>query len=167
MASSDSSKPGKTLESSEGSEELEDGGGSCELQDPAKEGEEASELTDEGHGGERASHLAEFGDERTPARVAKDIGNEGEEARDDVEELLEPSRSTEPEKLLKGLDDGGKCLNEGRSDAALSQDFEDAGKGWAEAGRDVFAYFVHEDKLHAPANAIALRRALGIDLPGD
>ena len=40
-------------------------------------------------------------------------------------------------------------------------------KGWAEAGRDVFAYFVHEDKLHAPANAIALRRALGIDLPGD
>jgi uncharacterized protein YecE (DUF72 family) len=40
-------------------------------------------------------------------------------------------------------------------------------RGWADAGRDVFAYFVHEDKLHAPANAIALRQAAGITLPGD
>lgn len=40
-------------------------------------------------------------------------------------------------------------------------------KTWAEAGKDVFAYFVHEDKLHAPANAIALRQAAGISLPGD
>lgn len=39
--------------------------------------------------------------------------------------------------------------------------------GWSQAGKDVFAYFVHEDKLHAPANAIALRQALGISLPGD
>ncbi|MFC3703965.1 DUF72 domain-containing protein [Devosia honganensis] len=39
--------------------------------------------------------------------------------------------------------------------------------GWRDAGHDVFAYFVHEDKLHAPANAIALRRALGIALPDD
>lgn len=39
--------------------------------------------------------------------------------------------------------------------------------GWRDAGRDVFAYFVHEDKLHAPANAIALRQALGITLPDD
>jgi len=39
--------------------------------------------------------------------------------------------------------------------------------GWTAAGTDVFAYFVHEDKLHAPANAIALRQALGISLPGD
>ncbi len=39
--------------------------------------------------------------------------------------------------------------------------------GWRDAGHDVYAYFVHEDKLHAPANAIALRRALGITLPGD
>lgn len=38
---------------------------------------------------------------------------------------------------------------------------------WSADGRDVFAYFVHEDKLHAPANAIALRKALGITLPGD
>ncbi|MDB5530438.1 MAG: hypothetical protein JWR51_3541 [Devosia sp.] len=38
---------------------------------------------------------------------------------------------------------------------------------WDRAGRDVFAYFVHEDKLHAPQNAIALRQALGIALPGD
>lgn len=38
---------------------------------------------------------------------------------------------------------------------------------WRDAGRDVYAYFVHEDKLHAPANAIALRQALGITLPGD
>jgi uncharacterized protein YecE (DUF72 family) len=40
-------------------------------------------------------------------------------------------------------------------------------RSWAEAGKDVFAYFVHEDKLHAPANAIALRKALGITYPGD
>ena len=39
--------------------------------------------------------------------------------------------------------------------------------GWRDAGRDVYAYFVHEDKLHAPQNAMALRRALGINLPGD
>ncbi|UYN98466.1 MAG: DUF72 domain-containing protein [Devosia sp.] len=38
---------------------------------------------------------------------------------------------------------------------------------WRDEGRDVFAYFVHEDKLHAPDNAIALRQALGITLPGD
>lgn len=38
---------------------------------------------------------------------------------------------------------------------------------WDRAGKDVFAYFVHEDKLHAPANAIALRQALGITLPDD
>ena len=40
-------------------------------------------------------------------------------------------------------------------------------RDWDAAGHDVFAYFVHEDKLHAPANAIALRQALGITLPGD
>jgi len=38
---------------------------------------------------------------------------------------------------------------------------------WADSGKDVFAYFVHEDKLHAPSNAIALRQAAGISLPGD
>ena len=32
---------------------------------------------------------------------------------------------------------------------------------WRDEGRDVFAYFVHEDKLHAPQNAMALRRAVG------
>ena len=48
-------------------------------------------------------------------------------------------------------------------------DFGAAGTiaGWTAAGADVFAYFVHEDKLHAPANAIALRHRLGIALPGD
>ncbi|MDB5623334.1 MAG: hypothetical protein JWR39_1897 [Devosia sp.] len=40
-------------------------------------------------------------------------------------------------------------------------------RSWDAAGHDVFALFVHEDKLHAPANAIALRQALGITLPGD
>lgn len=40
-------------------------------------------------------------------------------------------------------------------------------RAWSAAGKDVFAYFVHEDKLHAPANAIALRRAAGISLPCD
>lgn len=38
---------------------------------------------------------------------------------------------------------------------------------WRRTGHDVYAYFVHEDKLHAPANAIALRKALGINLPSD
>lgn len=38
---------------------------------------------------------------------------------------------------------------------------------WRDAGHDVFAYFVHEDKVHAPGNAIALRQALGIKLQGD
>lgn len=46
-------------------------------------------------------------------------------------------------------------------------EWADTVKGWTDKGRDVFAYFVHEDKLHAPANAIALRQALGIALPGD
>jgi uncharacterized protein YecE (DUF72 family) len=40
-------------------------------------------------------------------------------------------------------------------------------EAWSADGKDVFAYFVHEDKLHAPANAVALRQALGITLPGD
>ena len=40
-------------------------------------------------------------------------------------------------------------------------------KTWSAEGKDVFAYFVHEDKLHAPANAIALRQAAGIKLDGD
>ncbi|WIJ25631.1 DUF72 domain-containing protein [Devosia sp. RR2S18] len=50
------------------------------------------------------------------------------------------------------------------------EDITDWGKtvtDWAAAGRDVFAYFVHEDKLHAPANAIALRQAAGVTLPAD
>jgi len=38
---------------------------------------------------------------------------------------------------------------------------------WADQGKDAFIYFVHEDKLHAPANAIALRQAAGIALPTD
>jgi len=32
--------------------------------------------------------------------------------------------------------------------------------GWRDAGRDVFAYFVHEDKMHAPHNAMALKKAV-------
>lgn len=39
-------------------------------------------------------------------------------------------------------------------------------KPWLAAGHDVFAYFVHEDKLHAPANAMALAAALGKAPPG-
>lgn len=34
--------------------------------------------------------------------------------------------------------------------------------GWRNAGIDTYAYFVHEDKLHAPANAMALSAKLGI-----
>ena len=33
--------------------------------------------------------------------------------------------------------------------------------------RDVFLFFVHEDKLHAPANAMAVMQRLGIKAPGD
>lgn len=51
--------------------------------------------------------------------------------------------------------------------AADIADWAGTVKGWTDAGKDVFAYFVHEDKLHAPANAIALRQTLGITLPGD
>lgn len=46
-------------------------------------------------------------------------------------------------------------------------DWAKTAKAWAAEGKDVFAYFVHEDKLHAPANAIALRQACGITLPDD
>ena len=46
-------------------------------------------------------------------------------------------------------------------------DWAQTARAWADAGKDVFAYFVHEDKLHAPANAIALRKAAGITLPDD
>ncbi|KKB78347.1 hypothetical protein VW35_11985 [Devosia soli] len=34
--------------------------------------------------------------------------------------------------------------------------------GWRDGGIDTYAYFVHEDKLHAPANAMALAAKLGI-----
>jgi uncharacterized protein YecE (DUF72 family) len=47
------------------------------------------------------------------------------------------------------------------------EDWATTCRHWADAGKDVFAYFVHEDKLHAPANAIALRQALGITYPVD
>lgn len=40
-------------------------------------------------------------------------------------------------------------------------------QAWSDAGQDVFVYFVHEDKLHAPANAMALRKAMGITYPAD
>jgi uncharacterized protein YecE (DUF72 family) len=33
-------------------------------------------------------------------------------------------------------------------------------RAWRDSGRDVFAYFVHEDKLHAPQNAMALKAAV-------
>lgn len=34
--------------------------------------------------------------------------------------------------------------------------------GWRDTGIDTYAYFVHEDKLHAPQNAMALAAKLGI-----
>jgi uncharacterized protein YecE (DUF72 family) len=54
-----------------------------------------------------------------------------------------------------------------RPDAAgyESADIADLAKtmaGWREAGHDCYAYFVHEDKLHAPANAMALAQELGL-----
>jgi uncharacterized protein YecE (DUF72 family) len=47
------------------------------------------------------------------------------------------------------------------------KDWAETLAGWQAKGHDTYAYFVHEDKLHAPQNAIALRQALGITLPGD
>ncbi len=38
---------------------------------------------------------------------------------------------------------------------------------WRDAGDDVYAFFVHEDKLHAPRNAMALAAALGATPPAD
>ena len=38
---------------------------------------------------------------------------------------------------------------------------------WAQKGNDVYAYFVHEDKLHAPHNAMTLASKLGITPYGD
>ena len=55
---------------------------------------------------------------------------------------------------------------DGYTDADIADWAQTMGQ-WRDAGRDVYAYFVHEDKLHAPANAIALRQALGISRPGD
>ena len=54
----------------------------------------------------------------------------------------------------------------GYTDADIA-DWAGTMAGWRDAGCDVYAYFVHEDKLHAPQNAIALRRALRITLTGD
>lgn len=34
---------------------------------------------------------------------------------------------------------------------------------WRDAGVDTYAYFVHEDKLHAPDNAMALAQKLGVN----
>ena len=39
-------------------------------------------------------------------------------------------------------------------------------KGWRDAGVDTYAYFVHEDKLHAPDNAMALAAKLGVTASG-
>jgi uncharacterized protein YecE (DUF72 family) len=60
----------------------------------------------------------------------------------------------------------GPPRGEGYQAADIAQ-WAATAKAWAAEGKDVFAYFVHEDKLHAPANAIALRQAAGITLAGD
>lgn len=54
-----------------------------------------------------------------------------------------------------------------RLDASGYEDADIAGlaktlSAWRDAGIDTYAYFVHEDKLHAPANAMALAEKLGI-----
>lgn len=38
---------------------------------------------------------------------------------------------------------------------------------WRDKGEDVYAFFVHEDKLNAPHNAMALAHALDVAPPGD
>jgi uncharacterized protein YecE (DUF72 family) len=47
----------------------------------------------------------------------------------------------------------------GYQDADIADWAQTIGK-WRDGGRNVFAYFVHEDKLHAPQNAMALMAAL-------
>lgn len=54
---------------------------------------------------------------------------------------------------------------EGYSDADLDG-WADQIRAWAADGRDVFAVFVHEDKLHAPTNAMALMARLGLGPDG-
>lgn len=49
----------------------------------------------------------------------------------------------------------------GYTDADVAALADRLGK-WRDEGADVFAFFVHEDKLHAPQNAIALASALGV-----
>jgi uncharacterized protein YecE (DUF72 family) len=46
-----------------------------------------------------------------------------------------------------------------------AEDLDDLAKtisGWRDDGIDTYAYFVHEDKIHAPANAMALAERLGV-----
>lgn len=52
----------------------------------------------------------------------------------------------------------------GYEDADIA-DLATMAKHWLSAGHDVFAYFVHEDKLHAPQNAMALAKAVGVTPP--
>lgn len=49
----------------------------------------------------------------------------------------------------------------GYEDADIS-DLAKILSGWRDSGVDTYAYFVHEDKLHAPANAVALAGKLGV-----
>lgn len=51
-------------------------------------------------------------------------------------------------------------------EAADLDDLAGTIKGWRAAGVDTYAYFVHEDKLHAPDNAMALATKLGITASG-
>ncbi len=77
-----------------------------------------------------------------------------------------PSRSLTADFAYCRLQGPARADAEGYQQADIA-DWASTIDDWRSDGRDVFAYFVHEDKLHAPANAIALRQALGISRPGD
>lgn len=87
-------------------------------------------------------------------------------ARVIADTLENPSRDLTADFAYCRLQGPARPLASGYEPADIA-DWAATAKAWSEAGRDVFAYFVHEDKLHAPANAIALRQALGVSLPGD
>ncbi|SMQ86301.1 Uncharacterized conserved protein YecE, DUF72 family [Devosia lucknowensis] len=82
----------------------------------------------------------------------------------DTEEF--PSRDLTADFAYLRLQGPSRPGAEGYGDADIDDWAHTIGT-WRDGGKDVYAYFVHEDKLHAPSNAIALRKALGIALPGD
>lgn len=87
-------------------------------------------------------------------------------ARVIADTLDNPDRSLTADFAYCRLQGPARTDGQGYGEADIA-DWAETCRRWSEAGLDVFAYFVHEDKLHAPANAMALRKAMGITYPDD